>query len=342
MKIGLVWHGDREARDTVTLLSSRFAGAAASIEAFGMEPVGVVYNDDFLDEVRNQILGLDAIQVWVNPNVGGRDRSKLDAMLREVSINGVRVFTHPDLIMKMGTKQILFDTASASFGSDVQLFTSLEDLRLGLSSSLQNGAKVLKQYRGHSGGGIWKFSAVDGTGEVLGSTPIDIRHAERGCPIERLSVDSAVERMAPYFEARGKMFVQPFQTRIGEGMIRIYMVQDEVAGFGHQAAVALAPETENGELPDMGPRLYYPPNEPEFGRMRHLMDSLWLGELLTCLQLTGSELPLLWDADFMYGPKDADGEDNFVLCEINVSCVSPYPEWANEPMARHLKTLLLK
>ena len=76
--------------------------------------------------------------------------------------------------------------------------------------------------------------------------------------------------------------------------------------------------------------------------MRHLMDSLWLGELLICPHLTGSELPLLWDADFMYGPKDADGEDSFVLCEINVSCVSPYPEWANEPMARHLKTLLLK
>ncbi len=342
MKIGLVWHGDRDTRNSVDLSSSRFAGAAASIEACGMEAVGVIYNDDFIDEVRNQILGLDAIQVWVNPIVGGRDRSKLDAMLREVSTSGIRVFTHPDLIMKMGTKQVLVDTSSASFGSDVQLFTSLEDLRIGLSSSLLKGAKVVKQFRGHSGGGIWKFSMPIGTHLVTGSTIINLRHAERGCPIEQLSFDSAVDRMAPYFELGGRMFAQPFQSRIGDGMVRIYMVRDEVAGFGYQAAVALAPEDENGKLADMGPRLYFPPNDPEFGRHRNLMDTVWLGELLTCLHLTSSGLPLLWDADFMFGPKDGNGEDTYVLCEINVSCVSPYPEWANEPMARHLRTLLGK
>ena len=342
MRVGLVWHGDREARDKVDLSSSRFAGAAASIESLGMEPVGVIYNDDFLAEVRDQMLTSDAVQVWVNPIVGGRDRTKLDAMLCDVATHGVRVFTHPDLIMKMGTKQALVDTRAASFGTDVQVYSSLETLRAGLGLILLSGAQVLKQFRGHSGGGIWKFSAPEGTTAIHCSTLIDLRHAERGCPIERVDYDSAIDRMTPYFESGGRMFAQPFQSRIGEGMIRLYMVRDEVAGFGHQESVALAPENELGELPDMGPRLYYPPNEPQFRRIRQLMDSLWLDELLKCLQVMKTELPLLWDADFMFGPKDDHGEDTFVLCEINVSCVSPYPEWANEPMARHLNEMLRK
>ena len=342
MKVGLVWHGDREARDKVDLSTSRFAGAAASIESLGMEPAGVIYNDDFLEQVRDQMLGFDAIQVWVNPIAGGRDRTKLDAMLCDVATHGVRVFTRPDLIMKMGTKQVLVDTRAASFGTDVQVYSSLETLRVGLGSSLLSRAQVLKQFRGHSGGGIWKFSAPEGTTAIHGSTLVDLRHAEKGCPVERVAYDSAIDRMAPYFESCGRMFAQPFQSRIGEGMIRLYMVRDEVAGFGHQEAVALAPENERGELPDMGPRLYYPPNEPRFGRIRQLMDSRWLDELLKYLQLTKAELPLLWDADFMLGPKDGEGEDTYVLCEINVSCVSPYPEWANEPMARHLNEMLRK
>jgi hypothetical protein len=41
--------------------------------------------------------------------------------------------------------------------------------------------------------------------------------------------------------------------------------------------------------------------------------------LKTGLQITAEELPLIWDADFLYGPKNFDGEDTYVLCEINVS-----------------------
>ncbi len=326
----------------MVLAESRFSGAAKSIESLGMHPYGVVYNDDFALEIRGQILGLDAVQVWVNPITGGRDRSKLDALLRDVASAGVRVFTHPDVILKMGTKQVLADTREASFGSNVRVFLSLDALRDGLKSLLGHGAVVLKQHRGHSGGGIWKFSIVDGAKEVTGSTLVHLRHAERGSEIDSITYDLAIDRMSSYFESGGRMFAQPFQERIAEGMARIYMVRDEVAGFGHQAAVALAPESENGTLPKMGPRLYYPPHERQFSRLRHLMETQWLDELTSSLDVLRADLPLLWDADFMLGPRDAMGEDSYVLCEINVSCVSPYPEWANEPMARHLREILMQ
>src|SRR5262249_44203327 len=157
-----------------------------------------------------------------------------DSLLRDVATNGVIVNTHPDTIMKMGTKQVLVDTRDASFGSDVRRYDSLEALRTDLFDRLADGAKVLKQFRGHSGGGIWKFSLpAHSSGEVL------LRHAQRGCPEELMPYSEAIDKMAPYFENGGKMFEQPFQDRIGDGMMRIYMVKEEVAGFGHQEAVAL-------------------------------------------------------------------------------------------------------
>ena len=35
----------------------------------------------------------------------------------------------------------------------------------------------------------------------------------------------------------------------------------------------------------------------------------------------------------MYGPKDAAGNDTYVLCEINISSVYPFPDEALMPLA---------
>jgi hypothetical protein len=45
-------------------------------------------------------------------------------------------------------------------------------------------------------------------------------------------------------------------------------------------------------------------------------------------------LPIIWDADFLYGPRTDWGEDTYVLCEINVSSVYPFPEYAPAEIAR--------
>jgi hypothetical protein len=44
-------------------------------------------------------------------------------------------------------------------------------------------------------------------------------------------------------------------------------------------------------------------------------------------------LPVIWDADFLYGPKTAAGEDTYVLCEVNVSAVWPFPPMAAATIA---------
>jgi hypothetical protein len=44
------------------------------------------------------------------------------------------------------------------------------------------------------------------------------------------------------------------------------------------------------------------------------------------VDLRDAELPLLWDADFLYGPRNETGNDSYMLCEINVSAVLPFPD----------------
>ena len=58
-----------------------------------------------------------------------------------------------------------------------------------------------------------------------------------------------------------------------------------------------------------------------------------LDKLCAAVEIDKRDLPLLWDADFFYGPKDADGADTYVVCEINVSSVSPFPDDALVPLA---------
>merc|ERR1712032_632736 len=43
--------------------------------------------------------------------------------------------------------------------------------------------------------------------------------------------------------------------------------------------------------------------------------------IMQSLGMTDEPLPLVWTADFIFGPKDADGNDSFVVGEFNCSCV---------------------
>ena len=79
--VGLMWHGDREARNTANLEGSRFVLAAAALKDVGIEPVAVVYNDDFGDEVRQQLLRLDARCLGAGELHRG-SQQELDVVLR--------------------------------------------------------------------------------------------------------------------------------------------------------------------------------------------------------------------------------------------------------------------
>lgn len=58
------------------------------------------------------------------------------------------------------------------------------------------------------------------------------------------------------------------------------------------------------------------------------------------LNLSEDDLPLIWDADFLLGSKNAVGQDSYVLCEINCSSVFPIPDEAPAALAATLRRRL--
>jgi hypothetical protein len=72
------------------------------------------------------------------------------------------------------------------------------------------------------------------------------------------------------------------------------------------------------------------------------MESGWTPQMMKVLDIDAQSLPIIWDADFPYGPRTASGEDTYVLCEINVSSVFPVPERAPSEIARLARGRLME
>ena len=64
------------------------------------------------------------------------------------------------------------------------------------------------------------------------------------------------------------------------------------------------------------------------------MEAEWTPQMIKVLGLQRNSLPIIWDADSLYGPKSAAGEDSYVLCETNVSSVFAIPDEAPAAIAR--------
>jgi hypothetical protein len=152
-----------------------------------------------------------------------------------------------------------------------------------------------------------------------------------------LSLGDFLRRCERYFAAEGCIVDQPFQPRLPDGMIRCYMSADTVVGFGHQLVKALIlppPEGPDSELARPGPRIMHPASAPTFQALRIKMEAEWTPQMMQLLEIDVESLPIIWDADFLYGPRTASGEDTYVLCEINVSSVFPFPEQVPSEIAR--------
>jgi hypothetical protein len=72
---------------------------------------------------------------------------------------------------------------------------------------------------------------------------------------------------------------------------------------------------------------------PGYQALRANVEDGWIPGMKQLLDVDTYALPVLWDADFLFGPRDRTGRDTYVLCEINVSAVWPYPTQASRKIA---------
>jgi hypothetical protein len=324
-RIGVLWRGDRRARAS---LPRADRGLGPLYDTFARLPVviePVPYSDDAVDGVRDQLLRLDGVLVWVNPIQDGANRALLDPLLRQVSAEGVWVSAHPDVILRMGTKEILYRTCDLGWGSDTSLYRSAGEFTRSFPSRLGRlGRLVLKQGRGNGGNGVWKVELPGGKpGPVGPDVQVRVQDARSGDGAsEVISLGSFMHRCQAYFAWSGCLVDQAYQDRLADGMLRCYFSGGQVVGFCQQWPKGLLDDPYRGTPPAS---IMQGPDVPAYQTLRVKAETQWVPQMITVLGLDPHQLPVIWDADFLYGPKTATGDDTYVLCEINVSAVWPFP-----------------
>jgi len=301
------------------LTEEKYKNLALAFHENTFDVHSVIYHDAVADRLYNELLRYDAILVWVNPVEQGNNRKILDALLINLSEGGCFVSAHPDVILKIGTKDVLYKTRETEFGGDAKLYHSFEDFKERfLSSQKPPAIRILKQYRGNGGEGVFK---IDGTN--FSQNKIAVTHAKNGDKERMLNTNDFFAAFKIYFDEGGVLIDQSWNEHIINGMVRCYLSGTKVSGFGYQEVNALYP----GKKP--GKRFYFSEDCGLFRDLRNIMENKWVPELQ---QITGTEtemMPVIWDADFFINTVNTEKtNEKYTLCEINVSCVSPFPESA--------------
>ncbi|NOG73365.1 Cj0069 family protein [Roseicella sp. DB1501] len=348
LRLALMWRDNPAAPDPASRYRTRLQPLTEALTQAGVMVEPVLYADEAADAVHDQLLRYDGVMVWVNPLADGQDRSRLDPMLRQVARSGVWVSADPGVIQTMGTKEVLFRTRSLSWDADTHLYETFEVFQRRFPSRLEAGRpRILKPQRGNDGQGVWKVELQHQTASRHPETPdrwsnttMLVVQAAADDGIEAVPIPAFLERCRPYFSNVSCLIDQAFQPRVGEGMIRCYLSQDQVVGWSEQWPRR---ETAAAGRPALGmasAKTMHEPSAARFQRLRRMMAEAWLPSMLGILDLAPTALPAIWDADFLLGPPDAAGQDTYVLCEINVSSVLPFPDTAAGSIARTVSSCL--
>ncbi len=326
LRVALMWRGNWRTPEEPTNHASRLLPLVQAFAALGVETAPVVYFDEDVEAARRALLLCDGVMVWINPLQDGRDRTQVNALLREVASQDVMVSAHPDAIGSMGTKEVLFQTRDLGWGVDVDIYRTHEEFALRFAVKLATaGARVLKPLRGNDGQGVTKV-------ELASPDQVRVQAASTDL-VETLPLADFLPRLAGAF-ADGGVIDQAFQTNVEAGMVRCYMSGDRVVGFSEQQP--RGKDTRSG-APAFGmqsAKAMHAADAGRFSDLRRLMETDWTPGLMRTLGLAPDSLPALWDADFLWREAGAARPSPWALCEINVSSVLPFPDMSAPLIAR--------
>jgi len=334
--IGLmVYQGNNPDRNALT--EDNYKGLADALSEAGFCVESVLYHDSKAEQLTAELERFAAVLVWVNPIMEqGMDRRRLDKLLIDISNKGVFVSTRPEVILKLGTKEVLYSTRNMDWGGDIEMYFDYADFESRFVSSL-NGSnnRILKQYRGDGGKGVFKVRLDNAKHQS-----IRILHAVSGSEEHIFSKDEFHKEFKNYFENGGLLVNQKWVHGITNGMVRCYLTGTRVSGFGYQETVALCPLTDepDSKIKPASKRFYFSEDCGLFQDLRKIVEQKWIPQLQEIHAVPDDLMPLLWDIDlFINDVNTSKTEEKYTLCEINVSCVSPFPPSCIEHIVNELK-----
>ena len=319
-RVALLWYGDIPTDISIVGGRNRLRPLYDALVERDVEVVSVPYAHDRHDTVAEQLQGIDGVMVWMNPIEDGRSREALDNLLAELVKQGVAVSARPDVIQTMGTKVVIYHTREMGWVTDTYLYDSYADFVDTFPPRLsQSHSRVLKQGRGSSGDGVWKV-------EWVSDDHVRVMNAGND-NLSNLTLDAFIAQWEDHFSDDGYLVDMPFLPRVAEGMIRCYMNNNRLIGVLHQLPksgglnVSQSGLFVTDGLSD-GNKIYEA-SSPRYATLKAQLETDWIDAMCRTLGLDVASLPVLWDIDFIMGDKTANGEDTYLLCEINVSSVSP-------------------
>ena len=321
------------------LTDEGFKPLADALLQAGFKVESVLYHDEKAEQLQTTLQGFAAVLVWVDPIVQSMDRqTHLDPLLLKLAECGVLVATHPELIEKIGTKKVLYTSRSMEWGGDVELYPNYEDFVQRFVSSLDSTSiRILKQHRGSSGSGIYKVSYADYHRRLL-----RVIHARTADQERLFTIDEFHTEFEALFADNAPLINQQWAATITNGMVRCYITGGRVGGFGYQESIALCPHPSNPQaLRPTSRRFYFSDDCGLFQDLRRIMEDKWIPQLQEIHAIPSAAMPLLWDVDFFINDVNTkETASKYTLCEINVSCVSPFPVSCVGYMVEELKARL--
>ncbi|OFO20965.1 hypothetical protein HMPREF3056_08945 [Corynebacterium sp. HMSC056F09] len=265
----------------------------------------------------------DAYISRVNPgNIPGGEKGYFD-LLTKVSEAGLVGMSTPYEMMAYGAKDALVKLNDTDLvPADTAAYYDVESFHKTFPTSLSYGERVLKQNRGSTGSGIWRVRLAD---EKLAESvepgialPLDtkIKCTEAvDNHTEERELGEFMDFCDQYIVGDNGMLVDMrFMPRIVEGEIRILLVGPDPVFVVHKKP-AEGGDAFSATLFSGAKYTYQKPEE-----WQELVDMFAEVRPVIAEKLGGDNIPLIWTADFMLADGE-NGEDTYVLGEINCSCV---------------------
>lgn len=288
-------------------------------EEKGMETEVVFYRPDRKDELENYLKDNAEIVISrINPG-NLKEVDDYFQFLKRVGEAGVAVHTHPDVMINLDFKDILAKLKDTVLGEQTtHFYHDVEDFKAGFPGELEReGTRVLKINYGSTGEGVYLVTLND-DGTVKSTEAVNN---------DKTSFDSLDAFMsdfvtkfededegAVYFKGKKGFVSCKYLKRIAEGEIRVLLVKGDVIAVVHK----VPQEGEFSATLFSGAQYKYEsPNEPKWAEVVQISKD-GLKEIEKYCD--DKPFPLLWTLDFILD-YDADGNDVYVLSEINCSCV---------------------
>ncbi|QCB27815.1 hypothetical protein CENDO_02585 [Corynebacterium endometrii] len=308
---------DGHRKDTMPIVNA--------IKEKGWHSEVIFYHPDNAEEIfKNVSENFDAYISRVNPgNIPGGEKGYFELLTKLADAGLVGMSTPADM-MAYGAKDALVKLNDTDLvPEDTAAYYEVEDFHNTFPTSLSYGERVLKQNRGSTGEGIWRVRLADAklaeSVEPGTALPLD---TELKCTeaVDNKTHDYKLGEFMDFCDQyiigdNGMLVDMRFMPRIVEGEIRILMVGNNPVFIVHKkpaeggdnfSATLFSGAKYTYDKPEAWPELL-----EMFDEARPVIASK-LGDT--------DNVPLIWTADFMLADGE-NGEDTYVLGEINCSCV---------------------